>query len=131
MLVVRYGAILQQEDENGRRQPVRYESGLWTDTERNYDTGKLECRAFLHAFKKFRNYLYGVHSLIEIDAKTLIHQLNQPINDIAGAVVGRWLAYIRLFSFDIVHVPGTKHRGPDSLSQRPATEEEEEERKKN
>ena len=64
--------------------------------------------------------------------KTLIHQLNQPINDIPGAVVGTWwLAYIRLFSFDIVHVPGIKHRGPDSLSRRPAMEEEEEERKKN
>ena len=45
--------------------------------------------------------------------------------------MGRWLAYIRLFSFDIVHVPGTKHRGPNSLSRRPATEEEVEERKKN
>ena len=68
---------------------------------------------------------------VEIDAKTLIHQLNQPINDIPGAVVGRWLAYIRLLSFDIVRVPGTKHKGPDSLSRRLATEEEEEERKRN
>ena len=45
--------------------------------------------------------------------------------------MGRWLAYIRLFSFNIVYVPGTKHRGPDSLSWRPATEEEEEERRRN
>ena len=45
--------------------------------------------------------------------------------------MGRWLAYIRLFSFHIIHVPGTKHKGPDSLSRRPATEEEEEERKRN
>ena len=126
-----YGAILQQEDENGKRHPARYESGLWTDTERNYDAGKLECRALLCAVKKFRNYLYGVHFLIEIDAKTLIHQVNQPINDIPGTVVRRWLAYIRLFSFDIVHVPGTKHKGPDSLSRRPATEKEEEEKRRN
>jgi len=66
---------------------------------------------------------------VKIDAKTLIHQLNQPVNDIPGAVVGRWLAYIRLFSFDIVHIPGTKHKGPDSLSRRPATDEEEKERR--
>ena len=89
-----YGAILQQEDENGRRQLARYESGLWTDTERNYDASKLECRALLHAVKKFRNYHYGVHFFVEINAKTLIHQPNQPINDIPVAVVGRWLAYI-------------------------------------
>ena len=45
--------------------------------------------------------------------------------------MGRWLAYIRLFSFDIVHVPGMKHKGPDALSRRPATAEEAEEMKKN
>ena len=126
-----YGAILQQEDQNGKRHLVRYERGLWTDTERNYNVGKLECRALLRTVKKFGHYLYGIHFLVEIDAKTLIHQGNQPINDIPGAVVGRWLAYIRLFSFDIVHVPGTKRKSPDSPSQRPATEEEEEEREKN
>jgi len=126
-----FGAILQQEDEQGRRHPSQYESGLWTDAERNYDAGKLECRALLRAVKKFRNYLYGVYFLVEIDAKTLIYQLNQPINDIPGAVVARWLAYIRLFSFDIVHVSGTQHREPDSLSRRPATFEEEQELKEN
>ena len=126
-----FGAILQQEDENGRRHPTRYESCLWTNTKRNYDASKLECRAVLRTVKKFRNYLYIVHFLVKINAKTLIYQLNQPINDIPGAVVGMQLAYIRLFSFDIVHVPGAKHRGPDSLAWRPATEEEEEERRKN
>ena len=32
-----FGAILQQEDEHGRRHPSRYESRLWTETERKYD----------------------------------------------------------------------------------------------
>jgi hypothetical protein len=54
--------------------------------------------------KKFKYYVYGVHFLVEIDAKTLVHQLNQPAMDLPGAVVGRWLAYIRMFSFDIQHV---------------------------
>ena len=39
-------------------------------------------------------------------------------------MVRRWLAYIRLFSFDIEHVAGVKHKGPDALSRRPGTEEE-------
>ena len=62
--LVGYGAILQQEDERGKRHPARYESGLWTETERRYDAGKLECRALLRSIKKFRNYLYGVHFLV-------------------------------------------------------------------
>ena len=124
--LVGYGAILQQEDERGKRHPARYESGLWTETERRYDTGKLECRALLRSIKKFCNYLYGVHFLVETEAQTLVHQLNQPITDIPGAV-GRWLAYIRLYSFDVVHVSVTKPNGPDSLSRRPATHEDLEE----
>ena len=62
--------------------------------------------------------------MIEIEARTLVHQLNQPTSDLTGAIVGRWLAYIRLFSFDFKHLAGVKHKGPDALSRRPGTEEE-------
>ena len=116
--------MLQQEDEQGRRHPSRYESGLWTEAETSYDAVTLECRGLLHALKKFRHYLYRVHFLVEIDAKTLVLQLNQLMTDMPGAVVGRWIAYIRLYSFDILHVPGSKHKGPDALSRRPASDEE-------
>ena len=119
-----YGAILQQEDQQGRRHPSRYESGLWTPAEAHFDAGKLDCQGLLRALKKFRYYVYGVNFLVEIDAKTLVHQLNQPATDLPGAVVGRWLAYIRMFSFDIQHVPGARHKGPDALSRRPPSEKE-------
>ena len=74
--------------------------------------------------KKFRYYLYGVRFLVEIDARTLVHQLNQPTSDLPGTVVGRWIAYIRLFDFEIRQVAGTKHKGPGALSRRPGMEEE-------
>ena len=45
--------------------------------------------------------------------------------------MGRRLAYIELFSFVIGHVPGTRDKGPDSLSRRPATYEEEKELREN
>ena len=62
--------------------------------------------------------------MIEIDARTLDHQRKQPTSDIPGAIVGRWLVYLRLFSFDIKHVAGVKHKGPNALSRRPGMEEE-------
>ena len=102
-----YGAILQQENRDGKRHPVRYESGLWTPAESRYDAVKLECRGLLRALKKFRYYLYGVRFLVEIDARTLVHQLNQPTSDLPGTVVGRWIAYIQLFDFKIKHVAET------------------------
>ena len=54
--------------------------------------------------------------MVEINAKTLVHQLNQPASDLPGSVVNRWLAWIRLFDFELWHVLGSKHGGPDSLS---------------
>ena len=68
--------------------------------------------------KKLRFYLYGIRFLVEIDAKTLVHQLKQPASDLPGSVVNRWLAWIRLFDFDLKYVAGTKHGGPDALSRR-------------
>ena len=119
-----FGAILQQEDRESRRHPVRYESGTWTPAETRYDALKLECRGLLRTLKKFHYYLYGVQFLIEIDPRTLVHQLNQTTSELPRAIVGRWLVYLRLFSLDIKHVAGVKHKGPYPLSRHPGTEEE-------
>jgi len=67
----------------------------------------------LKALKKLRMYLYGDRFLVEIDAKTLVHQPNQPALDLPGLVVNRWLAWIKMFSFEIKHVAGKRHGGPD------------------
>ena len=119
-----FGAILQQEDRESRRHPVSYESGVRTPADTRYDAVILECRGLLRALKKFHYYLFWVQFLIEIDARTLVHQMNQPTSDLPWDIVGHWLAYIRLFSFDIKHVAGVKHKGPDALSRRPGMEEE-------
>jgi len=33
-----------------------------------------------------------------------------------GAMVNRWIVGIKLFQFELVHVPGRLHTGPDGLS---------------
>jgi hypothetical protein len=38
----------------------------------------------------------------------------------------RWVAFIQLFSFDIVHKPGKTFTLPDALSRRPISSDEEE-----
>lgn len=109
---------------DGIRRVARYESGVWSATEATYDAGKLECRAVLKAFKKFRYWLYGVHFTLETDVNTLVAQLNRPASDLPGALVTRWLAWIRLFDFDVKHISGKKNGAADGLSRRPATKEE-------
>ena len=62
---------------------------------------------------------------MEIDIKTLLHQLNLPIVDLPGAMVTEWISWIRLFDFTVRHVAGRKHSGPDGLSRRLSDSDEE------
>ena len=104
--------------------PAQFESGIWMKAESNYDTGKLECCAVLKILKKFHSYLYGVQFVLEVDAATLVAQLNQSATDLPGSVVVRWITWIHLFDFDVKHVPGTKNTVADGLLRQLATEED-------
>jgi hypothetical protein len=105
----------------GCRSPSRYESGKWNPAECKYDATKRECRAVLKAFKKFRSWLYGVRFILEVDANVLAAQLNRSGTDLPSALLTRWLAWIRLFDFEVRHVPGNKHTAADGLSRKPRT----------
>ena len=72
-----------------QRHPSRYESGIWSNAERNYDAIKLECRGVLKALKKIRYWLYGVKFILEIDANVLVAQFNRLGTDLPGAFVTR------------------------------------------
>ena len=76
----------------------------------------------LKALRKVRYWLYGVYFVLETDANVLAAQLNRSATDLPGALVTTWIAYIRLFDFEVRHVPGNKHTAADGLSRRPRTE---------
>ncbi len=42
-----------------------------------------------------------------------------------NAAINRWIQGILLFNFNLIHVPGTKFKGPDALSQRDIGPDEE------
>jgi hypothetical protein len=119
-----WGAVVMQEDEDRKRHPVRYEGGVWSTSESGYDAGKRECRAMLKALKKFRHWLYGTYFYVETDANTLVAQLNRSATDLPGALVTQWLAWIRLFDFEVKHIAGKKNVVADALSRRRPTAEE-------
>ncbi len=106
-----WGGILSQMQSDGRIRPARYESGIWSTTEK-YDAVKLECRGLLKALKKFRFWLYGRYFTLETDAQTLVWLLYQPPNDLPNAMMTRWLTYIRLFDFDVKQFLGPKMAAP-------------------
>ena len=62
--------------------------------------------------------MYSVYFVLETDANVLVAQLNRSATDLLGSLVTRWIAYIRLFNFEVQHVPRRKHIAADRLSQR-------------
>jgi len=55
--------------------------------------------------------------MVEVNAQYIKKMLNKP--DLhPNAAMNRWIAAILIFDFELVHVPGTKHKGPDGLSRR-------------
>lgn len=71
------------------RKPARYESGVWTPAESQYDATKRECRAVLCAMRRIRNYLFGCRFVLETDARVLVDQINGGMSDVPGALITR------------------------------------------
>jgi hypothetical protein len=51
---VGWGAVLSQYWDDGKLHPARFESGIWSESERKYDALKLEYRGLIKALKKLR-----------------------------------------------------------------------------
>jgi hypothetical protein len=118
------GYILSQEDEKGRRVPARYGSLPLTKAEAQYGQSKLELFGLSRALHRFRGFIAGVKNLVvEVDASSIKGMLSNP-DILAPAVINRWIQAILLFDFKLVHVPASKHKGPDALSRRPHSDAE-------
>ncbi len=114
-----WGGVIEQVGPDGKRHPCRFESGTWSHAERAYDATKRELRGVLYLLKRFKRYLFGVHFTLETDALVLVHQLNGAASDIPGALIMRWIAWIKFFDFSIKHIPGSKNPVADALSRKP------------
>jgi len=93
----RWGAILQQKDKNMDQHPRRYECRLSNKAEKRYTAGKCEWHGVMNAVKKWWNDVYGVRFLVETDANTLLHHLSLPTDDLPGAQVALYMAWIWVF----------------------------------
>ena len=116
------GAVLMQEDKEGLDRPVLYESVTFSAKESEYAQSKLELLGVQKILKKLQVLLWGQHFELQVDAKALIQMINTP--SLPSAPMTRWVAFIQLFSFDLVHKPGKTFTMPDELSRRPVVNDE-------
>jgi len=81
-----------------------------------YSQAKIEIYGLWHTLQAYWLYIIGIRNMrVEIDASYIEGMLNNP--DIQpGMAMNRWIVGIKLFQFELVHVPGTLHTGPDGLS---------------
>ena len=95
--------------------------------EARYSQSKLELHGVFRALKSLHLHLVGLPTFnLEVDAKYIKGMLNNP--DIQpNNAINCWIAGILLFNFELIHVPGKLHDGPNGLSRRRATPEDDEE----
>lgn len=114
------GAILYQQQDNGKMSVVAYGSRTLSPAEKNYHlhSGKLEFLALKWAVsERFRDYLYYAK-------KFTVYSDNNPLTYIKttaklDATRHRWLADLADFNFELKYKPGRLNQDADGLSRMP------------
>ncbi|GJT30285.1 reverse transcriptase domain, zinc finger, CCHC-type, aspartic peptidase domain protein [Tanacetum coccineum] len=97
-----YGGILKQRLKDSKTESlVRFYSGSWNDTQKNYSTVKKEILSIVLNIKKFEDDLYMKPFLLRIDclsAKSIIEK--DVKNLISKQIFARWQALLRMNNSD-------------------------------
>ena len=107
------GAVLSQEDAEGRDQPIAYRSRKLTETQQRWSTIEKECYAIVFAVEQFRYYLYGRPFTVQTDHKPL-SWLSQ-VRD-RNRKLMRWSLVLQEYDIKYVHKKGTENANADALS---------------
>jgi len=114
------GAVLYQQQKDGRQAVIAYGSRSLTPAEKNYHihSGKLEFLALKWAItERFRDYLYHApHFTVYSDNNPLTYVLTTARLDAARH---RWVAELADFNFDVRYKPGRLNGDADGLSRMP------------
>jgi RNA:NAD 2'-phosphotransferase (TPT1/KptA family) len=117
------GIAIEQEVK-GQWRPVAFASRTLTDAEKRYPATHLECLACIYATQKFRDYLTNVPKFTFVTDHQALTSLLANKNPTGR--LGRWVAHLSQFNFDIVYKKGLLHRQADGLSRLPVSHAENE-----
>ena len=108
------GAVLSQQQDDGRYHPVAYASRSLKGGKLKYHYSKLEFLALKWAMtEQFREYLQYQPFLVKTDNNLLTYAITTPNLD---AVRHRWVAVMAGYNFKIEYVHGSDNKVADTLS---------------
>lgn len=107
------GGVLLQEQNDKSLRPFEYFSKTLTDAEKKYETAERECLAIIWAVLLLRSYLDRAHFILRTDHDSLKWLF---VTDSTSRKLARWRSHLQEFLFNVVHIPGTKHRDADRIS---------------
>ena len=107
------GAVLSQQDDEGRERVIAYGSRVLSKAERRYCVTRWELLAVVMFTRQYHPYLMGRRFLLRTDygSLTWLRNFREPEGQLA-----RWLERLEELEFDIVHRQGKKHTNADALS---------------
>lgn len=96
-------AVLSHIMEDGQERPVAYASRTLSPVEKNYAQLEKEGLAIIFGVKKFHNYLYGRHFIIESDHQPLSYLFNEKkgISQTASSQIQRWALTLSAYQYTI------------------------------
>ena len=111
------GAILYQDQPDGKEKPISFASRSLNKAESKYPTHKLEFLALKWALtKRFHEYLYGNDCMVYSNNNPLTYILTTAKLD---ATSHRWVAALAAYNFTLNHRPGKANTDADALSRIP------------
>ena len=114
-----YGGILKQKKlpSDFIEQIVRYHSGIWNETQKNYSTIKKEILSIILCISKFQDDLFNKKFLLRIDCKSAKEILQKDVQNIVSKqIFARRQAILSAFDFDIEFIQGKDNSLPDFLT---------------
>ena len=108
------GAVLLQEQEDGKLHPVAYASRALHGSQKNYHSSKLEFLTLKWAItEQFREYLMYKPFTVRTDNNPLTYIMTMPNLDAMGH---QWVNTLAGFNFKIEYLKGTNNKVADILS---------------
>ena len=108
------GWVINQDDDDGTRFPIRFGVKVLSERQRGYAQVKRELWGIVLAVKADKDYLIGTEVIIEMDCLPILDMVSGCAK--TDLVMLKWIAYIKFLNPKIRHISGKDNAMVDMLS---------------